>query len=66
MRTGTWSIARPVWSGLRLGGVAAAILTIGCAGYRVTEVDASDAMRFKWNGRVRIIERSANERTVRA
>ena len=58
-RTGT--VARPVWSGLRLGGVAAAILTVGCASYRVTEIDASDAMRFDWNGRVRITERTAYE-----
>ena len=57
----TWNIARPIWNGLRLGGAVVALMTVGCTGYRVTEVDASDAMRFNWNGRVRITERSANE-----
>lgn len=45
----------------RLAAVAVTILTVGCARYRVVEIDTTKARQFCWNGKVRITERTSQD-----
>jgi hypothetical protein len=44
-----------------LTAIVVTILTVGCARYRVAEIDTTTARGFSWDGRVRITERIIEE-----
>jgi hypothetical protein len=58
----TLSSAGRVRRRLRLAAVAVTLLTVGCARYRVVEIDTTKARQFCWNRKVRITERTSQQR----